>query len=70
MSLENDLSTAASEQTAFWNLATRSGRTTSTISRNIQVRLIYAIFSQRFMKYNATIIVTFFQSTRTDQNSS
>ena len=27
-------------------------------------------FSRRFMKWNATIIVTFFQSTRTDQNSS
>ena len=28
------------------------------------------IFSRRFMKWNAIIIVTFFQSTRTDQNSS
>ena len=28
------------------------------------------IFTRRFMKWNTTIIVTFFQSTRTDQNSS
>ena len=38
MSLENDLLISAFEQTGFWNLATRSGRITSTNSGNIQLR--------------------------------
>ena len=33
-------------------------------------KTFHLIFSRRFMKWNVTIIVAFFQSTRTDRNSS
>ena len=38
--------------------------------RKEEGRVIQPLFSRRFMKWSATIIGTFFQSTRTDQNSS